>query len=61
MWGVGLGGGWLLTIAAPTGSPLHGAQAGALGFWIAGAAGLAVACAGMALVLARVWRSARAN
>lgn len=61
MWGVGLGGGWLLTIAAPAGSALHGSQAGALGFWIAGAAGLAVACAGMALVLARVWRTNRAG
>jgi MATE family multidrug resistance protein len=57
MWGLGLGGGWLLTIAAAEGSLLHGATHGALGFWIAGAAGLALACAGMGLLLARVWRS----
>ena len=59
MWGVGLGGGWLLVVAAPVDSVLHGGRAGALGFWIAGAAGLAVACGGMALLLVRQWRAAR--
>jgi MATE family multidrug resistance protein len=55
MWGVGLGGGWLLTLAPSEASALHGSHAGALGFWIAGCAGLMVAAAAMALVLRRTW------
>ena len=59
MWGVGLGGGWLLTITAdPAGAwgVLHGTQTGALGFWVAGVVGLALASVGLALVLRREWR-----
>jgi MATE family multidrug resistance protein len=60
MWGVGLGGGWLLTVAgepaALGAAALHGSRSGALGFWLAGVIGLVVASAGLALVIRRVWR-----
>ena len=59
MWGVGLGGGYLLTVSSdPAGAlgALHGSRAGALGFWIAGVASLALASAGLALVLRRTWQ-----
>lgn len=59
MWGVGLGGGYLLTVAAdPAGAwgALHGSRTGALGFWIAGVASLALASGGLAVVLRRTWR-----
>jgi MATE family multidrug resistance protein len=59
MWGVGLGGGYLLTVSSDPAGPLgalHGSRAGALGFWVAGVASLALASAGLALVLRRTWR-----
>ncbi|MBK8763842.1 MAG: MATE family efflux transporter [Burkholderiaceae bacterium] len=59
MWGVGLGGGYLLTVSSdPAGAlgALHGSRTGALGFWVAGVASLALASAGLALVLRRTWR-----
>jgi MATE family multidrug resistance protein len=59
MWGVGLGGGYLLTVSSdPAGAlgALHGSHTGALGFWVAGVASLALASAGLALVLRRTWR-----
>ncbi len=59
MWGVGLGGGYLLTVAADPAGPwgaLHGSRHGALGFWVAGVASLALASLGLAWVLRRTWR-----
>lgn len=59
MWGVGLGAGYWLTFVPAPGSPagaLNGANAGALGFWVAGAASLVVASAGLGGLLARTWR-----
>lgn len=59
MWGVGLGGGYVVTVASdPDGllGVLHGSRSGALGFWLAGVLSLALATAGLALVLRRAWR-----
>ncbi len=59
MWGVGLGGGYLLTVESDPLTPpglLHGSRNGALGFWVAGVLSLALASAGLALVLRRTWR-----
>ncbi len=57
LWGVGLGGGWWLAFEAGT-SAHHWAPlvAGARGFWIASGLSLALAAAGLAAILARLWR-----
>ena len=58
LWGVGLGGGWWLAFVAGTSSHEWApAVAGARGFWIAAGLSLAVAAAGLATILARVWRA----
>ncbi|ODS97460.1 MAG: hypothetical protein ABS56_09565 [Lautropia sp. SCN 69-89] len=57
LWGVGLGGGWWLAFEA--GTSAHGwapLVAGARGFWIASGLSLALAAAGLAAILARLWR-----
>jgi MATE family multidrug resistance protein len=62
MWAIGLGGGYWLTFRPPPGSPLAAfadPSAGAMGFWVAGFAGLVLATAGLALLLARIWRDER--
>ena len=51
LWGVGLGGGYLLGLSGHFGPPR-----GALGFWIAAVMGLGIAAAGVAAYLARVSR-----
>jgi len=61
MWGVGLGGGyWLTFVPAPdtAAGALHGSNAGAMGFWVAGIASLVVAAAGLAAMLAKTWAQA---
>jgi MATE family multidrug resistance protein len=58
LWGIGLGGGWWLAFVF--GASDHAwapAVAGARGFWTAAGLGLAVAAAGLAMILARVWRA----
>lgn len=54
LWGVGLGGGYLLAFANPFGAPL-----GAAGFWLAAGAGLAVAALAMVAYLDIATRAAR--
>ena len=49
LWGVGLGGGYLLGLTDTFGPPL-----GAAGFWIAGAASLVVAGAGVLAYFLRI-------
>jgi len=59
MWGVGLGGGYLLTFEPAPDGPLglfNGARSGALGFWSAGAISLMIASAGLGWLLHRTWR-----
>lgn len=59
MWAVGLGGGWWLTFGtSPDGvlGALNGDRAGALGFWVAGTAGLVAATIGLGLLTVRRWR-----
>jgi MATE family multidrug resistance protein len=56
MWGIGLGGGYWLTVAGGAAGVLHGGSTGATGFWVAGVASLVVASAGLAALLARTWR-----
>ncbi|MCL4775438.1 MAG: MATE family efflux transporter [Burkholderiaceae bacterium] len=57
LWGIGLGGGWWLAFgvgaSAHRWAPL---VAGARGFWIASGLSLALAAAGLAAILARLWR-----
>jgi MATE family multidrug resistance protein len=53
MWVVGLGGGLWLSRGLAGAPPV---LAGALGFWVAGTAGLLLASVGMAWLLRRVWR-----
>jgi MATE family multidrug resistance protein len=54
LWGVGLGGGWLLAFNVPGGVPA-GLQ-GAGGFWIAATAGLVLSAIGLVMLLAWVLR-----
>jgi MATE family multidrug resistance protein len=64
LWGVGLAGGWWLTFAGPAQGPLSalaGERGGATGFWIAAACSVAAASVGMAVLLARLWRSPAAR
>jgi MATE family multidrug resistance protein len=59
MWGIGLGGGYLLTFLPDPEGPLgvfNGERSGALGFWAAGAASLVIAAAGLGGLLFRTWR-----
>ena len=59
MWGIGLGGGWLLTFEpSPQGAfgTFSGERSGALGFWTAGMAGLVIAAAGLGWLLHRTWQ-----
>jgi MATE family multidrug resistance protein len=56
MWGIGLGGGYWLTVAGGAAGVLDGRATGATGFWVAGVASLVVASAGLAALLARTWR-----
>jgi len=58
MWGVGLGGGYLL--AFNIGGAIPAALHGARGYWIASTAGLACAALGLTLCLAWVLRQQRA-
>lgn len=58
LWGVGLGGGWWLTFAAPSWAArlnLSGAQP----FWLAGVVSVLLASIGLAWVLHRVLRGHR--
>ncbi|NRF70130.1 MATE family efflux transporter [Aquincola sp. S2] len=55
LWGVGLGGGFML--AFDDGTRFPAAWRGAPGFWIAATAGLAVAAAGLSLFLLFVYRT----
>ncbi|RPH66876.1 MAG: MATE family efflux transporter [Burkholderiales bacterium] len=58
LWGIGLGGGWWLAFVAGASQRSWAPEvAGARGFWIAACASLAVAAAGLAAILARVWGS----
>ena len=57
LWGVGLGGGWWLTYHyAASEGPGAAWLGGAAGFWVAGSVALALATAGLAWLLVRVWR-----
>jgi MATE family multidrug resistance protein len=57
LWGVGLVGGWWLSYGWAGGPEgMDHPLGGATGFWIAAAASLAVASAGLALLLRQVWR-----
>ena len=58
LWGIGLGGGWWLAFVFGTSDHEWApALAGARGFWAAAGLSLAVAAAGLATILARVWRA----
>ena len=59
MWGIGIGGGYLLTFLLPEDSVLapFGTEAhGAMGFWVAGFVSLILATIGLAALLVRLWR-----
>ncbi len=59
LWGVGLGGGWWLAFGIGTSArPWAPLVAGARGFWTASGLSLALAAAGLAAILARLWRRA---
>ncbi len=55
LWGIGLGGGAWLTFGAELGAPSQ-YFAGALGFWVATTAGLAIAALALGWLQWRVWR-----
>jgi MATE family multidrug resistance protein len=55
LWGIGLGGGAWLTFGAELGAPSQ-YFAGALGFWVATTAGLALAALALGWLQWRVWR-----
>jgi len=57
LWGVGLGGGWLL--AFDTSGSVPAAWRGAPGYWIAATAGLVLAAAALAAFMAWVLRQSR--
>jgi MATE family multidrug resistance protein len=54
LWGLGLGGGWLIVFGRPEAMPA--AWRGPLGYWIAAAAGLWAAAAGLAWLMRRSLR-----